>query len=251
MNYPMRRTDFRMFRHTDNEIDFLLKNFDRRVIDVTDGAFHITVISGDEKRVLMRRQLTIVDAKLGWVRLFATGDEVATFPVETLLYAVVWRRSDGVEVPCYTDRDRKITGYIEIQSGPLPYPREPYVLSVEDFTPSERFLMSTHLPGPVRVGNIMGAMSAVFRCSDFRGNVIIEASMHEQPSSIHTDWFEVHREEYDRVHGFTGKTHVGFEGNFQWVRFLVEYPQMNPLSPHGMEFWESLYGRVSVIEFRN
>lgn len=247
MNYPMRRTDFRMFRHTDNEIDFLLKNFDRRVIDVTDGYFEITIVTPDEKRVLMKRPLTIVDSKLGWVRFFATGDEVATFPVEQLYYAVVWRKSNGIEVPCYTDRDRKITGYIDITPGIMPPPRPPYILDTEDFTPMETSLFSSAIAGPARSGNIMGAMSMAARSEEFRGKLTIEGSMHEQPSTTQTDWFVVHEMEFDR---YTGMTHYGFEGNLQWVRFKVSYHR-DALDPRPLVDLIRQYGRITEIVFRN
>lgn len=232
MNHPDNRTDFRVFRHTDNEIDFLIKNFDRRIVPVSNGSLVVHIMDSKSSRVLLTRPLTIVDASKGWARLFLTGVEVGDLPIETLIYAVVWTRADGVQVPCYTDRDRRCSGYIHVENGPIPAPAEPLYLATDDFTPISGRLVSGALAGAATSGNQTGQHSLMLRFNDFSGEVLIQGSLVRQPSSTAMDWFDVRKETFSRK---TGNHHMAFEGNLIWVRISVKKDD----------------GTIDLIQFRN
>jgi hypothetical protein len=232
MNYPANRTDFRVYRHVDNEIDFFLKNIDRRAVTLVEGAVTIHILDQTTKRVLLTRNLQIVSAPDGHARLFMTGDDVAKFPSQTLRYTVVQTRSDGVQVACYTDRDRKAIGLVEVAEGPIPGPAEPTPISTDDFINLSGKLQSGAYPGSASVGNVSGQHSLVIPTQYFTGRVTIQGSLIEQPGSSPGEWFNVTSREFTNS---TELVHMPFEGNLLWVRFIVE----------------TVSGDIDVIQYRN
>lgn len=232
MNHPVNNTDFRLYRHVDNEIDFFIRNVDRRRVPLTNGALTAHILDPKTQRVLLTRNLAIIDAADGHARLFLTGDDVTKFPVQSLRYTIVQTRSDGVQVACYTDRDRKAMGVIEVSEGPVPGPADPFPISTDDFVSNGGKLISGAYPGSASVGNVSGQHSIAITAIDFEGRVTIQGSLIEQPSAAASNWFDVTSK---TINGVTGLVHVPFEGNLLWVRFSIE----------------TVSGSIELIQYRN
>lgn len=219
MNYPVNRTDFNLARYVDNEIEFWIKNIDRKAVAIAEGAAVTMHISDPTtQKVLLTRDLIVVDAAKGLVRLFVSGDEAASFPKGFLRYSIVMLRNDGVQVMLYTDRDRKGVGHINVIDGPLPDPIEPIPLSLDDFIIRNGKKYSTALPGAAMVHNVGGQHSVVLHLNDFSGIFTVQGTLEPQPGSSDSLWFDV------KTLNFSSRTevvHVPFEGNLMHVRLVV------------------------------
>lgn len=215
MNYPINRTDFTLARYVDNEIDFWVKNIDRKAVPLTGGSITLR-LSDDAGRVLITKVLTMVDAAKGLVRLSLTGNECAALPLGPLRYHVVYTRPDAVQVLLCTDRERTGVGVARVIEGPLPPPQEPMVLDINDLVIRDGKYYSGSLPGAALVHNISGQHSAVFNLVGFVGTITIQGTLQAQP--VENDWFTVDTQL------FTGRTqvvHMPFEGNLIGVRFSI------------------------------
>jgi hypothetical protein len=219
MNYPTNRTDFHLARYVDNEVEFWVKNIDRRAVPLTGSIATMHISDLKTGKVLLTRDLQIVDATKGLVRLTVGGDEVAVMPKGFHRYAVVLLRPDGAQVMLYTDRDRKGYGTVEVIDGPLPDPVEPTPLSLDDFITRSGKLYSTPVPGAAAVYNVSGQHSVVLHLSGFSGSFSVQGTLEPQPSQTDSQWFHVKTDEFMLA---TQVLHIPFEGNFMNVRFVVE-----------------------------
>jgi hypothetical protein len=219
MNYPVNRTDFTLARYVDNEIDFWVKNIDRKAVPLTNCTATIHLVDAESNRPLLSRDLTVVDATKGLVRLFITGDESGAFPLGYLRYSIVLTRPDNAQVMLYTDRERRGIGTVQVIEGPLPAPIEPIPLSTSDFLVRNNRLYSSALPGAAMVHNISGQHSAVLHLADFTGTFTVQGTLEVQPSSDDAIWFDITSKTFTNS---TEVYHLPFEGNVMNVRFAVD-----------------------------
>jgi hypothetical protein len=232
MNYPVNQTDFTIYRNVDNEIDFLVKNIDRRAISFADSTARIHITDTRQQRLLVSRDLIIVDEEKGHLRLFLTGAESAALPIKTLSYSVVLTRADNVQVLLFTDRSRKSSGTAMVADGPLPDPIDPIELTLEDFLIREGVYYSGALPGSVMVDNETGFHSVVFNLTGFTGILTAQGSLELSPSQDDGLWFPMATQTLSQ---HTGLYHIPFEGQVNWVRFVIT----------------KAAGDVTAITFRN
>lgn len=218
MNYPVNSTDFTIYRYVDNEIDFMVKNIDRAPIPFANATATIHILDSRHQRLLLTRELTVVDEAKGHLRLFLTGNEASALPAKTLKYTVVMTRPDNVQVMLYTDRNRKASGAATVVDGPLPDPIDPIELTMEDFILRQGVYYSGAYAGAKMVANESGLHSVALRLVGFTGNVTVQGSIESAPTQDDGSWFPVSDLDYD---DHTGMAHIPFEGQLMWVRFLI------------------------------
>lgn len=233
MNYSVNRTDFRLFRHVDNQIDFWLKNIDRKAVTMANSAASVHITHPRTQRVIMTRDLEVVDAAKGHLRLFVSGEEAAALPPGALKYStVITNTVTNVQTLLFTDRDRSGSGTVEVTEGPIPDPPEPIRLSFSEFIFRSGRYYSEALEGAAQVRNYSGQHSLAINLAAFTGRFTVQGSLEENPSSLDTNWFNVDNRLYNNDNGLV---HFPFEGNLLWVRFMVELGS----------------GSIEKIEYRN
>lgn len=233
MNYSVNRTDFRLFRHVDNQIDFWVKNVDRKSIAMANTSTSVHITHPHTQRVIMTRDLEVVDAAKGHMRLFISGEEAAALPPGALRYsAVVTNTVTNVQTILFTDRDRKGSGVVEVTEGPIPDPPEPIRLSFSEFILRNGKYYSEALEGAALVQNYSGQHSLAINLAAFSGKFTVQGSLEENPSALDTNWFNI---DYRLYQNDNGLVHFPFEGNVLWVRFVVEVGS----------------GTIEKIEYRN
>ena len=223
MNYAVNRTDFSLARYVDNEVEFWVKNIDRKAVALTGATLTIHLSETKTGRVLLTRELIVVNATTGLVRLMVTGDEAGALPKGFLRYSIVMTRTDGVQVMLYTDRDRKGIGTVEVIEGPLPDPIQPTPLSLADFVSRTvggvTALYSGAEPGAAMVHNVSGQHSVVMDLNAFVGTFTVQGTLEAQPSQTDSNWFVVKSQTFNTA--TTDRVHLPFEGNLMHVRFVV------------------------------
>jgi hypothetical protein len=220
MNYPVNRTDFHLARFVDNEVEFWIKNIDRKAVPLTGAVLTMHISDPKSRKVILTRDLSVLDAAKGLVRLFVSGEEAASMPKGHVRYSITLLRPDGVQVMLYTDRDRKGSGNIEIVDGPMPEPIEATRLSLADFLDRSGKLYSTAVPGAAYHHNLSGQHSLVLDFNDFVGRFTVQGTLSPSPGVADGQWFNV--KVLDYVEPTAARLHIPFEGNLMHVRFVVE-----------------------------
>lgn len=227
MNYPMNRTDFTVYRHADNDIDFRVRDIDRKAISFASATAVIHIMDGRQQRLVMARELIIHSASTGHLKLFMTGAEAAALPQRDLRYTVMMTRADGAQVMLFTDKNRTAAGVIHVEDGPLPAVIEPVRLTVRDFIRRRlgvnftNTLFAGAFAGAKMVQNETGIHSLTIDLqNDFSGKVSVEGSKNPSPSQDDSDWSTVVENSYLLT---TGNQYIEFtDPDLMWVRFRIE-----------------------------
>jgi hypothetical protein len=225
MNYPVNRTDFSIPRYVDTEVQFWIKDFDRRAVDLTGATLTLKLIDPRTETVLLSRALTVVDAVNGLAKFNLTAADTSGLPLSSLSYSIIMTVA-GVQSLLYTDRDRRGIGTADVVNGPIPPPVDPYIALLSNFTSRNGSKYSSAYAGAANVLDLTGQHSVVNALTGWTGTFAVQASLESNPTSD-ADWFNVMTKSYVTS---TQNDHITFEGNFLWVRFVVTNDTAGTLS---------------------
>lgn len=218
MNYAVNRTDITLYRNVDNEIDIMVKNIDRKPIAFANCSATIHILDSRNERLLMSRDLDVVDEDEGHLRFAVSGDEAAALPKKSLSFSVVMTKADNSTTMLFTDRHRQASGVVHVTDGPLPDPIAPIEVLWDEFLPRNNAFYAGSYKGAAMVSNESGLHSVVVYLDNFSGTFSVEGSLELTATQADDDWFEVATETFVTE---TGAVHISFEGNLMWVRFKV------------------------------
>lgn len=219
MNYPVNRTDFRIVRGVTNEIEFFVRDIDRKPVDVDDGVISIHVMDRRRRREYLTRPLTVTDAARGLYRLAVAPEEVADWPMEELTWTVTVRRPDGSDIILWTDRDYGPHGFLTVTDGPWPEPLPPVTLLAESLLLRNDWLVSEAVAGAVTLDVPDAVHSLAAYLTGFVGTILVEGSLVAQPSTEDTDWFEAERVEVTAP--ATETRGITVIGRLAWMRVRI------------------------------
>jgi hypothetical protein len=229
MNYPVNRTDFTVPKGLTTEIHFFVKDVDRRAVNLANSNAVPTAVIVDTHRqkTLLERDMDLINPTKGLYMLTLEPSDVVDWPLGQLEYSVIVERENGTKVFLYTDRDYGPYSALKVVHGPYATPKEAIEIPADQFTP-QSFNYMNQFPeyiagafqGAAQVGNISGMQSAVFHMTGFIGNLLIQGSLEDQPSSNDSDWFNVNTATFSEP--TDGPIYMDAIGNLVWVRFLVQ-----------------------------
>jgi len=211
------RSDFKIYWNVQNDIDFLIKDFDRRSQVIPSNRFFDIIVSNPRTgELLLRRRLVTASQQHGHLRLSLTAEEATDLPIGNLTYSVV-AIENGVETLMFTDRDHGPQAGLEVKYGPVPAKKPPLQIERAAFFPSGTGLVAGAHAGPAQLGS-SGIQSVQISGEGWTGRFIIEGSLEPSAPTGDTGWFEV--EGMDVV-DLTGNHVVELDAMLEWVRFRI------------------------------
>jgi hypothetical protein len=217
------RTDFNLFKHVTNEVEFLIKTVDRKPINLTGLSLTIYVVNDATNQVVAQENLTDIgqDPK-GHRRLVLDPFKVQELTPGFYRYSITIQRADGSQVLVYTDQNRSLRGFLEVFDGPLPSPQGVIEILPSDFVsdrwgnPLQEHLVAQSYPGAAQRANRSGLHNLALYTDNWSGEFFIEASIENGAPQDVSDWFPVSD---FTLNSFTGVKSIQFTGNYLWVRF--------------------------------
>lgn len=221
VNYPQNRTDFRLVKGVTNHVEWFLRDIDRRPVTLTGRTLRVRIVDPASDRLLMERNLTVIDAPKALLRFTVTPVEIEHWPVGDLRYTVVARtNTTGEEVLLYTDRNYGPVGVVRVTEDPNPLPSPILTVLSTDLVSRDGMLWSGALPGSMTAGHPAGVHTISIHRTGFVGRVTVQGSLMAAPSADDVDWFDVEvSEAATATSDTTGLTVVA---NLLWVRFKIE-----------------------------
>lgn len=222
-NLPMNNNDFRVFKDAHNTIEFVVRNTDRKPINMADRKARITFYDQRTNKGLWEKDLRVINEAKGICQLNITPDITADWFLQTYSYSVMVTNSDGTGHMLYVDQHEGQRGFFELAQGPSfdPHPST----DVTTFTPvleglndETHYLFSSALPGSLQRNNTSGLHTCVAYLDNFSGTLVVQGSV-EEGSPTEQEWYEVLTRTYDH---HTGLDNFNFEANLNWVRFRVQ-----------------------------
>jgi hypothetical protein len=238
----MNRSDFSFFKNVDNDVEFLIKTYDNKPIDLTNKTLTIYIVDDRDNQLVVQKALDSSNpnmAKRGHARLTLSWAEIADLTPGYFFYSVSVTDSTGKEILLYTDLSRTIQGYCELQQGPLPGPQSAYTLSSESFTPQSwgpdvsisSYYVAGPYPGAAQRGNVNGIHHIAIYATNFSGTVWVNASLENAPPTDDSQWFDIAlnptgQTSYEFTN-FSGIKHFSFVGSYMWIQFTLHYVPIN------------------------
>jgi len=197
----MNRSDFSIFKNVDNDVEFLVKTYDNKPIDLTGKTITIYVVDARDDALKIQKELSYSPtmAKKGHARLTLVLTDIAEIDPGYLYYSVSVTDISNKEILLYTDHSRTVQGFFELQPGPLPGPRKAIVILPDDFsqqswgsdTSVSNYLVAQPYPGAAQSDNRTGVHTVAVYCDNYSGYLNIQASLENAPPSAMVEWFNV------------------------------------------------------------
>jgi len=231
------RTDFNLFKNVTNEVEFLIKDVDRKPVNITNRNLTIHIVDERTNTLVLQSTLTIINGTRGHCRMSLSPSDIAGLSNGYFRYAVTIDRItniNGVDrvdsLLIFTDQYRAIKGYLELLDGPIPNPQpaveiDPSVFYDESWgDPIQVFKVAGPYEGAAQRDNRSGQHTVAVYMENFSGQFWIEASLENNSPSAQSDWFPVTDQVFNE---FTGVKGFQFIGSYMWIRVYYLPGPMN------------------------
>lgn len=236
-NMPFRDSDFKVYRGTFNPVEFIIRDNDRKPINLVGKCITATVINFFTNSVVLQKDIAIIDPAKGRIKLLLAPQEIAEWETGFYKYSILINHEDGSNNLLFVDQDHTAGGFFEMLDGVLPDLIESIHIATDEFmetniapptNESTRFLSSA-FPGDALLCEEDGLHTAVVYLTDFVGKFFIQGSLEDTPTSNEDDWFDIFLTmtvpyfEFGNTptpdDTFTGLEAFTFTGSLRWVRF--------------------------------
>jgi hypothetical protein len=234
------RTDFNAFKHVDNDVEFLIKDWDNKPVNLTNLTVTIYIVDQQAQKLMSITNpvLTIVNPTRGHCRLTLLKQDTAEWVAGYFGYSISVTDANGKETMLYVDKSRVVQGYFEFQEGPLPQPQKAVVLTPDAFTAQSwgtdtsisSYLVAQEYPGAAQSDNRSGLQTIAVYANNFTGTLWVQASLENSPPNDDSQWFDVTLNTGDtsfNFTNFTGIKHFSFVGSYMWLRFIQYVSPVN------------------------
>lgn len=245
-NMPFRDSDFKVYRGAFNPVEFIVRDNDRKPINLVGKTVTITIINFFTSATMLQKDVAVIDPAKGKIKLLLAPQEIAEWEAGTFKYSVLLNHEDGTNQLLFIDQDQTAGGFFELVEGVLPDTIDSVVALGEDFTPINvapptteptRFISSA-FSGDAEFCENDGLHTAAVYLTDFVGKFFIQGSLEELPSPNEDDWFDIHLTmitpyfEFGNTptpdDTFTGIEAFTFTASVRWVRFKFVPDDDNP-----------------------
>ena len=236
-NMPFRDSDFTVYKGSHNPIEFIVRNNDRRPVDLTNKDLTITIINFYTGEVQAQFSVEIVDALKGRIRFTFGPIETSDWDVGTYKYTILITNEDTTANLLAVTQDNQAAGFFEFVDGVLPQLNDSLRVLGSSFTPvnvipptlEPTMYISGACPADAFLCNDDGLHTAAVYVTNYAGKFWIEGTLENDPTSLDADWFIVYLSSFFPYHEFgntplpddtfSGIEAFNFTGSIRFVRF--------------------------------
>lgn len=233
---PLNSTDFKVYRNAPVEIEFTIKNNDRKPIQLAGKKVILHLIDGINGSALLKRELEVLDSPKGKAVLRILPPDSVQWNLGFHQYSVQIQDSNGDTTILYHSDVFDAGGYFEVLESVTPRPVQALEVSGTTFTPQNwnqyegTYFVSSYLPGGAQQGYTDTLHTIALYGENFSGRFILQGSVENQPSLEPHNWFSIDLSaESSDIHlkDFTGIEAFNFRANVLWIRFVYQPDQSN------------------------
>ncbi len=224
-NLPMDSSSFRIYKGTKNAIEVMVRNNDRKSINLTVFMLIMTIANPENNQVILQKPLVIHDPLQGSAVLVLNQFDTADWLFGFYRWNIVLQRSDSTQSVLYVDQNQGGYGYFELIEGPVIGPNDSLVCNnflAGEFTLfNTLFYYSDVFPGNAQTNqHDFGAITVANYVTNWTGSIYIEGSVEDSMPLNDVAWFPItiNDQPYSSVTNFTGIVPITFEASLAWVR---------------------------------
>lgn len=225
VNFPMYRSKARAFKGTTNNIDFSIKDGDRKAVKVLDGQFKMYVFDNETDEVIVAKYATTVDEVNGKYTVVLNAGDIQQHRPGYYRYSVVYTDFTGTDQMLYTDLAQDVLGELEIVDDAFPKHIPATVVKAEDFLPlhgqdNTLYYTTGRYPGDAQDNSPDGLHTIALYLDNFTGTFQIQGSL-EDYAAVDADYFNILSDGSSPfvLTEFTGIKEFKVVGSYIWLRF--------------------------------
>lgn len=236
-NMSFRESDFTVYKGSHNPIEFIVRNSDRRPVDLTNKDLTITIINFNTGSIVDQKPVEIVDALKGRVRFTFEPLDTAEWEPQTYKYTILVTNEDTTTNLLAVDQENHAVGFFEFVDGVLPELMDSQEILGSQFTEvnivpptlEPTIYISGGFPADAFLGENDGLHTAAVYLTNYAGKFWIEGTLENDPTSLDSDWFIIYLSSFFPYHEFgnhpnpddtfTGIEAFNFTGSIRFVRF--------------------------------
>ena len=250
-NMAMHNPDFKVFKGTQTEIEFIVRDTDRKPINLSGYRLQITLVNRQTNEVILNAPLPVVDAARGICKFECFPRLIQDIAEGWHNYTVSYLMDNNNPRLLTLDHQEEVHGTFEVLLGNRPDHTPTQEFSFEHFRPAKLSDFGTMFVSPALLGNMQrgstfGLHTIAFHLEKFTGSVWIEGSVQNSVPGDY-DWFPVLLDNKTelRLRNADGIYSFNIEANLMWVRIKVLFDQVlqngNPARA----------GEIKKVQFRN
>lgn len=254
-NLTMNETRFKIDRGTHNLVQFIVRDNDRKPINLLGKELHITVNNEDQIRTLIHKKLKVYDAPNGILHLELQPYETLDWPIGYLEFNISITEENRSRM-ISLDQAQTSRGFLEVVPGIYTGPRPSMEtcslvpVKVNDIPDQYRFY-SDVFPGTLNTSNYQGLSTAAITTENYSGRMWVMGCMEQEiPQNRDSSWFVININDNNPNEPFltftssTGITNVDFICRCYWIIFKFD-PSIDTLLNPGE------FSGIKKISYRN
>lgn len=204
-NIPMTMESFKIYKGTTNKVVLIVRNNDRKPINLAGRNLIITISDYDTYETLLSRRVEIINKYQGQALLVLEPQVISNWPLGMLRYTLALEEPDGSTQILWQDQNMNAEGNFQLLSGPNIGPRPSEICTeftpnvwVDPVYPHEKMYnkknvwwYTSALKGNAFYTNYNGIQTAAFYCRNFSGWVMIQGSLEELAPQTDSQWFTI------------------------------------------------------------
>lgn len=250
-NRTVYQRNLKLYRGSDNRLEFKIKNSDHKPRNILGRSFVFTITSQETNRQILQKDCMVDDVALGKINVVFTRDELYSVEPGLYKYSLVAEKRSYQDFSSYTVLDRmpvftdtQYGSYATLEiHGDLAGDAIPS-LEITEFsrkidyyqTNQKEHFISSAIPAFLSTNQSLHTFQ--FFCSGFTGRITIQGCL-ENGSSPNT-WFNIAHADY---YGITNE-YMTVKGRYNWLRVRYE---ATPRENFGLFIVDqTIYGRYNV-----
>lgn len=227
------RSNIKIYKWVKNEINFVIKDLDRKRVPLVDKTPYINIINNLTNEVIIRKEMYIRDPYKSQIYVIFEPSELLNFDNTFYRYVVTFEDLNSIENILYTDQTFSCHGYIEILDGHIPPPKNPDIQTGDKFLayaisliPLDTVYLSSAFKGRRLYGFSGNLMTYAIYLTNWLGNVTIQGTLESNPPDSYSLWSTI--EEINFLTApYTGIYWGNIEGNYSYIRFVYKNDPLN------------------------
>lgn len=223
LNLPMNRFDINVYQGSNNTIDFIVRNIDRKPINLIDKTLTAWISNVQSKELVLNRDLIVIDELKGLARLCLFDGDISTWAPGFYQYAITFLEDDGTQGFVYTNQAFRAIGTFELHAGIIPATAFTIEITTFNFDMGNFFdntddsFVSTATSGAAQTNLTNTLHTVAIYLTSYCGTITIEATLDETVPTNPNSWYIVSTLPF--VSPTTGIQYVNFDVNVNWVKF--------------------------------
>lgn len=235
INMSFGDADWITYKGSTNDIEFEIKDNDRKPVNVEGMNPYITIIDHDTRKVVLEKPLDVLDPVKGKLKFRMYPFETVDLYVGYYNYSIQLEYDDGTKHLLYTDLNYSASGWFELKDNALPNHKPAEELEgMDKWTPTHQGVYpggftkwtSSSVKGDAAHGFKDGLHTVALYLQNYTGKLKMEGSLEINPPTDEQDWFDINLSPNTielNFMNYSGIEPFNFTANVSWLRFIA-YP---------------------------